>query len=212
MIKLLQVRGWGAVGQLGNLWLSTPCLGGSDGLLWIAQTSAATQAKRALQGSGLTQVVTISVKPLSPALSHSCSCQHPSAHLGMVSAPHLSPDSQLQVHTRNVKVVFMEHMVPFCWFGPIVWKHTVLSSLLSLKFHVFQEKFKKGEKIQHFLDLILLSQIWKTVVLLYNGKEDCTLFLFYNLHRHKHCWDKLNLAGLKENSPPKWSCGLKQHQ
>lgn len=76
--------------------------------------------------------------------------QCPAAHLGMVSAPHLCPDAQRQIHARNMKVVFMEHMVPFCWFGPVVWKHLVLNSALFIKFHYLSGEAGRGVENQTF--------------------------------------------------------------
>lgn len=135
--------------------------GWSDGLLWIAQTSAATQAKRALQGSGLTQVVTISVKPRSPALSHSCSCQRPSAHLGMVSAhQHTLAWSVPPTLVQTPSFRFIQGT--WRWSSWSIWFHfadlvplfeNILSSVACYlsNFMSFRRSLRRGEKSGIFL-------------------------------------------------------------
>lgn len=73
----------------------------------------------------------------------------PPAHLGMVS-PQLCPESQLPIHVRKVTVVLMEHVVPFGWFGPVVWKRIVLNSVLFLIFHYLSVEVWRGENHQTF--------------------------------------------------------------
>lgn len=63
----------------------------------------------------------------SPASAH----QHTSAW----SVSSLCPDAQPQMPRHNVKAALTEHMVLFCWFGPVVWQDTVLNGMLFITFH-----------------------------------------------------------------------------
>lgn len=43
-----------------------------------------------------------------------------------------------------------EHTVPFGWFGPVVWKHLVLNSMLFIKFHDLSGRVWRGGENQTF--------------------------------------------------------------